>query len=127
MRFDIWYIALALIMLLVAVGFGEYMAARDHSLALVHAHLAVVGWVSFALFGLVHRAYPELSTSRLALPQFLLTVFSAIFFIAGLWIVMVAGNAFGAFVGSYALMLGSALFVWMFFAKVVFANEGVRP
>lgn len=127
MRFDIWYIALALIMLLAAEGFGKYMAARDHSLAMVHAHLAAVGWVSFALFGLVHRAYPELATSRLALPQFLLTVFSAVFFIAGLWVAMVAGDALGAFLGSYALIVGSVLFVWMFFTKVVFANGGARP
>jgi hypothetical protein len=39
---------------------------------------------------------------------------------------MVAGNAWGAFVGSYALIAGSALFVWMFLAKVVFAGGGAR-
>jgi hypothetical protein len=121
MRFDIWYIALALLMLLVGEGFGQWMAGNDHSLALVHAHLLVIAWVSFALFGLIHRAYPVLATSPLALIQFLMMVFSTAFFIVGLWVVMIAGDPLGAAVGSYALIASCALFVVMFFTKVVFA------
>ena len=127
MRFDIWYIGLALLMLVVGEGFGEYMAGQDHSLALVHAHLNVVAWISFALFGLIHRAYPVLATSRLALVQFLLTVFGSVFFVASLWIVMIAGDALGALLGSYAQILSSTLFVVMFFTKVVFAREVGEP
>ena len=123
MRFDIWYIALALLMLLAGEAFGEWMArAHDHSIALVHSHLNVVGWASFALFGLIHRAFPVLASSRLALPQFLLTTASAVFLIGGLWVIWAAGDPFGALVGAYGLMAGSALFVVMFFRHVVFAK-----
>ena len=123
MRLDIWYIALALLMLLLGEVFGEWMAqAHDHSVALVHSHLNVVGWASFALFGLIHRAYPVLAQSRLALPQFLLTVASAIFLIGGLWVIWAAGNPFGAIVGGVGLILATALFAIMFFQSVVFAK-----
>lgn len=127
MRFDIWYIALALLMLVIGEGFGQWMAGNDHSLALVHAHLNVIAWVSFALFGLIHRAYPALAGSPFAFVQFLLTVFSSVFFVAGLWVVMIAGDGLGALLGSYALMASSLLFVVMFFTKVVFASERGQP
>lgn len=65
MRFDIWGIALSLIMLLAGEGVGQCMAAQDHSLAVA--------------------------------------------------------------LGSYALMLSSALFVFMILAKVVLAPGEIRP
>ena len=121
MRLDTWYIAIALLTLLVGESFGEWMArSHDHSIALVHTHLSVVGWVSFALFGLIHRAYPSLAASKLALPQFLLATASAIFLIGGLRVVWATGDTFGAIVGAYGLILATALFVWMFFQEIVF-------
>lgn len=121
MRFDIWYIALALLMLLAGEAFGEWMArAHDHSAALVHSHLNVVGWASFALFGLIHKAYPELASSRLAFPQFLLATLGTISFVAGLWIIWAVGDPLGAIVGSYGLMAATLLFAIMFFKHVVF-------
>ncbi len=124
MRLDIWYIALALLMLLVGEAFGEWMArAHDHSLALVHSHLNVVGWASFALFGLIHRSFPVLASSRLALPQFLLAAASTVFLIGGLWVIWAVGDPFGAIVGAYGLLAATAMFVVMFFQRVVFAEE----
>jgi hypothetical protein len=122
MRFDTWYIALALLFLLGGEVFGEWMARnQDHSIALVHSHLNVVGWASFALFGLIHHAYPTLAASRLALPQFLLAVVSTIIFVGGLWIVWAAGDPYAAIAGAYGLMLATVLFIVMFFKRVVFA------
>lgn len=123
MRLDIWYIALALLFLLAGEGFGEWMArSHDHSVALVHSHINMVGWTSFALFGLIHRAFPELSRSGLALPQFLLAVASAVFLIGGMWVIWAAGDVFGAIAGAYGLMGATALFIIMFFQRVVFAK-----
>jgi hypothetical protein len=123
MRYDIWYIAIALLMLLGGEVFGEWMAAnRDHSFALVHAHVSVIGWASFALFGLIHHAFPTLAASRLALPQFLIAVLSTLFFVGGLWMVWAVGEPLAALLGSYALMLATVLFIVMFFKRVVFAG-----
>ncbi len=122
MRYDIWFIAIALVLLLTGEALGEWMAAsRDHSFALVHAHLNMIGWASLALFGLIHHAFPALAGSRLALPQFLIAVLSTLFFVAGLWVVWLVGDPLGALLGSYALMFATALFTVMFFKRVVFA------
>ena len=52
MRFDIWFIAIALLMLLAGQVLGEWMAqSHDHSFALVHSHMTVAGWATLALFG----------------------------------------------------------------------------
>ncbi|MBI1212622.1 MAG: hypothetical protein GC190_14250 [Alphaproteobacteria bacterium] len=123
MRLDIWYIALALLFLLAGEVFGEWMArSHDHSVALVHSHINVIGWASFALFGLIHRAFPALAGSVLALPQFVLAVASAVFFIGGMWVIWAAGDVFGAIAGAYGLMAATVLFIIMFFQRVVFAK-----
>lgn len=123
MRFDIWYIALALMFLLVGEAVGEWMARiHDHSAALVHSHLNVVGWATFAIFGLVHRAYPAMAASNLALVQFLLMMVSTILFVAGLWLVWAVGEPLGAILGSYGVMAATLMFVVMFFRTVVFAK-----
>jgi cbb3-type cytochrome oxidase subunit 1 len=44
--------------------------AHDFTLAPVHAHSNLVGWVSLALFGAIYRAFPELAVSRLARVHF---------------------------------------------------------
>lgn len=120
MRLDAWFIGLALIFLFVGEGVGEFMArSRDHSFALVHSHITVIGWVSLALFGLIHRSYPALAESGLALPQFLIAVGSTIAFIGGMELIWAAGNPAGAIVGSFGLMIATLLFGVMFFQHVI--------
>jgi hypothetical protein len=97
--------------------------SHDHSFALVHTHLNVVGWASFALFGLIHRGYPSLAESKLALPQFLLTTTSSVFLIGGMWVIWAAGDPFGAIVGAIGLVAATLLFAVMFFQRVVFAEK----
>lgn len=41
-----------------------------HIFTLVHAHLNLLGWVTLGLYGLAHRAWPVLRTSKLAKTQF---------------------------------------------------------
>jgi hypothetical protein len=124
MRLDVWYIAIALLLMFVGEAFGEWMArAHDHSLALVHTHLTVVGWASFALFGLIHRAYPVLGSSSLALPQFLLMTASAVFLIGGLWIIWAVGDPSAAIIGAFGVLIATATFIVMFFQRVVFATQ----
>lgn len=124
MRFDIWFIAIALLMLLAGQVLGEWMAqSRDHSFALVHSHMTVAGWVTLALFGIIHKAFPELASSPLALAQFTLSSVGSIFFVGGLWVLWLAGDRLGAVVGSYAVIAGAALFAFMFFRTIVFATR----
>jgi hypothetical protein len=125
MRLDIWYIALALVFLLAGEFAGEWMArSHDHSAALIHSHLVAVGWASFAVFGLIHRSYPTLRDSRIALAQFLLASASAVIFVGGMWVMWMIGDPWAAIVGAYGLIAATLMFVIMFFGRVVFAKVG---
>ncbi|MFN0191673.1 MAG: hypothetical protein ACKVP5_06815 [Aestuariivirga sp.] len=45
---------------LLGVSLGIFMGvSQDHSLAPVHVHLNLIGWVSMFLFGLYYRTHPE--------------------------------------------------------------------
>ena len=66
-RIDIYFLLLAVILLIGGVVLGITMAMnKDYQLAPVHAHVNLVGWVSLAIFGLTYRAFPQLKDTRLA-------------------------------------------------------------
>jgi hypothetical protein len=59
---------------------------HDHAQMPTHAHLLVVGWVSFALFGLFYHAFPLASEGWLAKTQFWLAQTSLIALVVGLFL-----------------------------------------
>lgn len=64
------FFSAALLFLFAGVGLGLYMAAsHDHSLAPVHAHTNLLGWVSCAIMGLFYTRSTPL-TRRMILTQF---------------------------------------------------------
>ncbi|MCX7644055.1 MAG: hypothetical protein N2Z62_02015 [Rhodobacteraceae bacterium] len=57
--------------LLLGIGFGIYMGASgDHTLAPLHAHINLLGFVLMTVFGLVYRQYPAMAASGLATAHF---------------------------------------------------------
>lgn len=115
MRYDIIFIAAALACLVVGESMGLWMgAAHDFALRPVHAHLNLVGWVTLALYGLIHRAYPGLAQSRLAGAQCALAIASGIALPAGIAIAILAdapGLAIGA---SFGVITATLAFATMF-------------
>jgi len=56
----------AVCFLVAGVGLGLFMAAtNDHSLAPVHAHTNLLGWVSSALIGFFYALAPRAATPRM--------------------------------------------------------------
>jgi hypothetical protein len=91
----------------IGVSLGVYMGiSSDHTLAPVHVHLNLIGWVSLFLFGLFYKLHPD-AIGGVAVIQVLMIV-------AG-YIVMMAGLAGLLLTGSSAFMplavIGSLL-VW---------------
>lgn len=124
MRYDVWFILVALIYLMAGEAFGEYMAAtQDHSLFPAHAHLNMLGWVSLAIFGVVHHIFPQLGTSRLAIWQFAIAVVSVPVMTFGIAYVLLTQNPTFAIIGSFAFEVATVLFVIMFVMKVVRVRE----
>lgn len=65
------FLVAAAVALVLGLGLGLFMAiGHDHTLMSVHAHVALTGWASMALFALAYRAWPQLSTGRLAPAHF---------------------------------------------------------
>ena len=53
--------------LLVGIMFGMYMGGSgDHSMAPLHAHINLLGFVLMMLFGLIYRQFPGMTKTNLA-------------------------------------------------------------
>lgn len=65
---------------------------KDHSQMPTHAHILVIGWVSFALFGFFYHLFPSVAASRLATVHFWLAQASFILLIGALYLLF-SGHA----------------------------------
>lgn len=65
------WIYAALVYFCLGASLGLYMgASHDHSLAGVHVHVNLLGWVSLALIGVIYHVFPVAGASRAATVQF---------------------------------------------------------
>lgn len=61
----------AVIYFCIGVALGVAMGASgDHSLAPLHAHVNLLGWVSMSLFGLIGAVYPATTQGPIATAHF---------------------------------------------------------
>ncbi len=123
MRYDLVFLSTALLCLLIGEGVGIYMGmAQNFLLSPAHAHLNVLGWVTLAAFGLMHRAYPALAASRLAGAQCALAIAANIAMPLGLGLMLLGYDATLLKVASLAVILATALFIIMFVRKAALAR-----
>lgn len=115
MRYDLIFLGTALGALLVGEGLGIYMGiAQDFTFVPVHVHLNLLGWVTLALFGVMHRLYPGLAASRMAPWQCGLAIISSLAMPAGLAVLLTTHDATLVKLASLAVILGTVLFIVMF-------------
>jgi hypothetical protein len=87
------YILFGLAWLIVGLAFGIWMGINEQfQFISVHAHMNLVGFVISVAFGLILRAYPEIKTSRLAMPQFIIWQIGTAILIAGKAVVAQTGD-----------------------------------
>ena len=61
-RVSLWFFAVAPIYVLIGMGFGIFMGATENfTLAMAHAHLNLIGWVTMALYGTFYALAREAS------------------------------------------------------------------
>jgi len=78
----IWIASLYLVL---GATLGLYMGATENfTLAPVHAHILLAGWLSLAMAGVVYRLYPAASDTRLANAHFWLHNLGLPIFMVGL-------------------------------------------
>lgn len=118
---DRWFILMAIVYALLGMGLGFWMGANeDYTHVPVHAHINLVGWASMALFGLIYRAFPDLSASRLASPHFWLMTLGTPVMLVGIPIAHSSGGS------PMIAIVGSATVITAFIVFLVnFARRGI--
>lgn len=61
--------------------------SHDHGQMPTHAHIMVIGWLSFAVFGLFYSAYAQAVPRLLSQVHFWLAQISFLALVVGLWLV----------------------------------------
>ncbi len=92
---------------------GVWMgSSEDFTLAPVHAHINLLGWVSMVLYGLVYRAVPMAARGRLPVAHFWLNVASFLVMIPALALLLLGNRSMAPVLGvsSMALWLSMVLF-----------------
>lgn len=108
------FVLSSLVYLVAGMALGIQMGiAHDFTATPVHAHINLVGWATLGLFGLIHRAYPALSESRLAWPQFWLAQAGSLALCAGIAVSIFYQQPIIAIVGSLVLITATILFLLM--------------
>ena len=112
-----WFFGTAVVYGTLGVLLGTIMGAtEDHSQLVTHAHMLLIGWVSFAIFGVFYHLFPGRAASVLARVHFGLAQISYIVLIAALFLIF-SGNpgagAPNAGVGSVAYLLSFLLFAFI--------------
>lgn len=113
------FLLTALLYAIVGMGLGIHMGiAHDFSGTPIHVHINLVGWVTLAIYGLIHRAYPAMSASRLAWPQFWIAQAGALVFPIGIALSIYRDWPVLAILGSLAVFLAMILFTLMAFGNL---------
>lgn len=81
------FFASALVYGALGIALGLHMAiSKDHAQLATHAHILVIGWVSFAIFGLFYAAYERAVPRILSRLHFWLAQISFAGLVIGLWL-----------------------------------------
>ncbi|RPF54329.1 hypothetical protein EDC24_1526 [Aquisalibacillus elongatus] len=118
-----WMFRLSVLYFLIGVLMGQYMSqAQDYVLTGVHVHINLIGWVSFALAGVIYKLYPDAANNWMAKGHFWLHTIGLPLFMYAL-AQYIQGADFAGFVAfgmmmSYAIILGVVLFVINVFVNV---------
>lgn len=93
---------------------GVWMGStEDFTLAPVHAHANLLGWVSMVLYGIIYRVVPEAAAGRLPVIHFCLNVASFVILIPALTLLLLGHPAIAPVLGisSITLWLSMVLFL----------------
>ncbi|MGE0232343.1 MAG: hypothetical protein AB7O39_13655 [Flavobacteriaceae bacterium] len=87
-----FFFGFALLYGLVGIGLGLYMASsHSHIQTPTHAHVQLLGWVSFALFGFFYHQFPAAAAGIMAKAHAVLAILSSIVMLVTLFM-LYAGN-----------------------------------
>lgn len=81
------FIGIGILYLLLGMGFGMYMSGKaDFTLAPLHAHINLVGFVLMCVFGLIYRQFPAMAEATLGRVHFWLYQIGAVILLVMLYL-----------------------------------------
>lgn len=109
------YILIGLGWVVIGTIFGTWLGATNQAnYANSHAHINLLGFVTSTLFGLLHRSYPALANSRLALWQFVIFEVGVLLLVIGKVLVDGGRETPFLYAGALLTILGVLLMLVMF-------------
>ena len=112
---------LAVLYFAFAVAIGVAMGASgNHTLAPLHAHMNLLGWVSMSLFALIARAYPSTAEGRAAGAHFWLYNLGLPVMLAAVAAKLQGAKAIGPVLGIASIVVGISvlLFAWAVISRI---------
>jgi len=112
------FLAAGALSVVVGMIWGIQMSAtHDHSLAPAHAHLNLLGWVSFAIFGFYYHLQPKAAQGLLPKIHFATALTGLAVLVPGIALAIQNRGATLAKAGSVLCLLSMCLFVWILAAN----------
>lgn len=106
-----YFFALGILAVLIGMGWGIEMAISDnHSLYPAHAHLNLLGWVTFSIFAFYYHLVPEAAKGMLPKVHFSLAVAGLVLIVPGIVVAMSGGGEALAGIGSILTALSMLTF-----------------
>ncbi len=126
---DALFLRLAAIYAVLGMSLGIWMGiSGDHGQYPTHAHINLLGWVSFALYGLIYRNVPAAAQSRLAPWHFGAANLGAVLLLTGVFAILSGHPEFEplAAAGGMITLLGGALFAIILYTRPIAAERDRR-
>lgn len=106
------FLGVAALCFVVAVCLGVAMGiGMNFTLAPVHGHLNLLGWLSMAVYGLSYRVYPSLRKGWLAWGHFGIACVGAVLFPVGLALELLGHGGALIVLGALSWLAGAMLFL----------------
>ncbi|NIZ12840.1 hypothetical protein [Phaeobacter sp. HF9A] len=106
------FMALAVCLGILGMLWGIHMAAsKDHTLSIAHAHLNLIGWVGFSIFGIYYHVVPTAAQGRLPRLHLALSILAVGSIVPGIVSVKNGGSDTLAILGSLLTVGSMVLFL----------------
>jgi cbb3-type cytochrome oxidase subunit 1 len=116
-------IAYAILGMLLGIVMGM---TQDHTQMPTHAHLLVIGWVSFSIFGFFYYLFPEAAARTTAVVHFWLAQVSFVTLVGGLFLLMGGEKSVEPIVAAASAGMLLSMVAFAFAALPVFRQAPAR-
>ena len=109
---SLWFMLLAVVSVILGMVWGIQMSAtHDHTLSPAHAHLNLLGWVSFAIFAFYYRLVPAAAEGVLPKLHLALALAGLVAIVPGIVMAITERGETLAKIGSVLSLLSMVVFL----------------